>query len=65
MPTRKISTPKEDRQKVCVHPEHNPPSMMVFKPGTYEHICPACGKKQIFVVRGVTYEGHSFAGGKF
>lgn len=34
----------------CQHPEHNPPNMMVFKPGMYEHTCPGCGKTQIFTV---------------
>lgn len=37
----------------CRHPEHNPPNMMVFSPGTYEHTCPACGATQIFVVSGM------------
>lgn len=35
----------------CPHPEHNPPGMIVLEDGTYEHICPACGKRQVFVVR--------------
>lgn len=34
----------------CRDPEHEPPKMMVFEPGTYEHICPTCGKKTIFTV---------------
>lgn len=34
----------------CNHPEHNPPTMIVLSPGVYEHTCPACGKKQQFVV---------------
>jgi hypothetical protein len=35
----------------CFHREHYPPSMMVFKPGTYEHTCPACGHVTIFTVQ--------------
>ena len=34
----------------CKHPEHDPPKMMVFEPGTYEHECPGCGKKIVFRV---------------
>lgn len=34
----------------CNHPGHNPPTMIVLSPGVYEHTCPACGKKQQFVV---------------
>lgn len=55
MPTRRIDAPKENqdpnsRRSVCQHPEHEPPSMRVFKPGTYEHTCPGCGHKGFFVV---------------
>ena len=46
MSTRKI----KDAPKPCLNPEHNPPSHMVYQPGTYEHICPGCGKKIIFTV---------------
>jgi hypothetical protein len=48
MPTRKIA--ELTQEELCTHPEHNPPQHMVFSPGTYEHECPACGKKTIFVV---------------
>jgi len=47
MPTRKIS---DDEPRPCTHPEHNPPSMMVFENGLWEHICPACGHRQVFRV---------------
>ena len=50
MPPKKISDPKEDRQARCTHPERDPPSHQVFEPGTYEHTCPACGKKTVFTV---------------
>jgi hypothetical protein len=43
-------SPKE----ICLHPEHNPPGMMVFEPGEYEHTCPACGKITRFVVPLIT-----------
>jgi hypothetical protein len=36
----------------CLHPEHNPPNMIVLSPGTYEHKCPGCGKKMSFIVSG-------------
>lgn len=41
-------------QDICRHPEHNPPSMIVLKPGVYEHTCPACGKKRTFTVPLIT-----------
>lgn len=44
--TRKI----KDFQDPCLHPEHNPPSHMVYSPGIYEHICPGCGKRMEFTV---------------
>lgn len=47
-PTKKIA----DAPVPCFHPEHDPPSMMVFEPGTYEHTCPSCGKKVVFTVGG-------------
>ena len=48
MPTKKIS----DEKRLCSHPEHHPPSHMVYEPGTYEHTCPSCGQKITFVVHG-------------
>lgn len=59
MPTRKIDpepvTPERldpnERRNFCQHPEHDPPAMQVFKPGTYEHTCPGCGHKGKFIVR--------------
>lgn len=36
--------------KLCRHPEHNPPNMIVLTPGLYEHTCPGCGKSFIFTV---------------
>lgn len=38
-------------EKVCRHPDHNPPSMIVLDPGVYEHTCPKCGERQTVVVR--------------
>lgn len=43
---RKISEP----EPVCLHPEHEPASFVHRTPGTYEHTCPACGKKVVFTV---------------
>lgn len=48
MPTRKIRDLPTVRR--CRHPSHNPPGMRVFEPGVYEHTCPHCGQKQVFVV---------------
>lgn len=48
MPTRKIANLPE--RKVCRDPSHDPPSMMLYPPGVYEHECPGCYKKQKFVV---------------
>jgi hypothetical protein len=48
MPLRKL----KDEEPPCRDTEHNPPSMMVLSPGTYEHECPSCGKKIVFTVRG-------------
>lgn len=44
--TRKIA----DAPIPCHSSEHNPPSHMVFPPGTYEHTCPSCGKRTVFTV---------------
>ena len=43
---KKIKEP----EKVCLNPEHNPPTHIVLSPGTYEHVCPGCGKKTVFEV---------------
>lgn len=62
MPTKKIAELGSQhayigkRRALCGHPEHNPPSHMVFEPGIYEHTCPACGKVTVFRVdRGVRW----------
>ena len=39
----------------CNHPEHNFPGMIVLGPGTYEHVCPACGARQVRRVPRITY----------
>ena len=49
MPTRKI---RDASPPPCLSPEHEPPKHMVFEPGTYEHECPACGRKIVFTVPG-------------
>lgn len=56
MPTRKIAD--SPLTKMCRHPEHNPPGMQVFEPGTYEHTCPGCGHKMVFTVAGMTMYGN-------
>jgi hypothetical protein len=49
--TRKIADLPDEN--ICRDPEHDPPSMMVFKPGVYEHTCPTCGHVTEFTVRGI------------
>lgn len=56
MPTRKISGPNDRLPRRCRHPEHSPPSMCVFEPGTYEHECPACYAVTYFTVRQATLD---------
>lgn len=48
--TRKIA----DIPVPCLDHEHKPPSMMLFEPGVYEHVCPSCGHKTVFTVPRVT-----------
>lgn len=58
MATRKIADfdPNKDNgtwnasRRQCRHPEHNPPSMMVYSPGVWEHTCPGCSKVTTFTV---------------
>ena len=50
--TRKIKEPPG--MIPCNHPQHNPPSHMVFEPGLYEHTCPACGATMQFRVDRIT-----------
>ena len=38
----------------CLNPEHDPPSMIVLEPGTYEYTCPGCGETVTFSVPSVT-----------
>lgn len=52
MPLRRLPDdeswkPKKPR---CLHPEHNPPSHIVLKPGHYEHTCPHCKQVTHFTV---------------
>lgn len=44
-----------DAEYPCTHPEHDPPKHMVYEPGTYEYICPACGKKTVFEVPAIVW----------
>jgi len=47
--TRKIADLPEE--KICRHPEHNPPNHMAYEPGIYEHTCPGCGATGQFTVQ--------------
>lgn len=55
MPTKKIGNAPGTGPsgRPCLSPDHNPPNMMVFQPGIYEHTCSGCGAKQTFTVAGV------------
>jgi hypothetical protein len=48
MPTRRITA--DVWPKPCRHPAHNPPQHMYFPDGVYEHECPSCGAKAVFIV---------------
>lgn len=54
MPLKKIADDKTWTRNVCHSPEHDPPSMQLFEPGTYEWTCPACGHITRFTVPLVT-----------
>lgn len=28
---------------ICLHPEHNPPTLYLYPPGRYRYTCPGCG----------------------
>lgn len=38
------------KARKCLHPEHEPPKMMVFVSGVYEHTCPGCNRTTVFTV---------------
>lgn len=66
MPTRKLDEREGDgRQKkeICFHREHEVPSMQVFSPGLWEHVCPGCGHRREFRV-GVVWAGGASVGGR-
>lgn len=44
MPFKKIKDYKG--KKVCMSPEHNPPTHIVLDAGEYVYTCPVCGKEQ-------------------
>lgn len=50
MPTEKI----RDADRPCTSPDHSPPTMQVFSPGTYKHTCSACGHVTWFTVPLIT-----------
>lgn len=50
---KKVGDPP--KRKVCLHPAHNPPAYMVYKPGVYEYTCSGCGHITNFTVDDVTY----------
>ncbi len=58
MPTKKIADINQEKgaagwgytEQRCLHQEHNPPSMMAFSPGVWQHTCPGCGRSVVFTV---------------
>ena len=42
----------------CMHPEHNPPSMISLKPGTYTWQCPSCKQTTTFIVPEIRCHGY-------
>jgi hypothetical protein len=55
MPTRKIDerfTLGADARVTCRDPDHQPPDMLAYEPGTYEHVCARCGMARVFTVGG-------------
>lgn len=34
----------------CFDPQHEPPNMMVYPPGTHTHVCPGCKREVTFTV---------------
>lgn len=46
MPTEIIKD--DDLPKPCLHPQHDPPGMIVIPPGhKMVHTCPACGQQSV------------------
>lgn len=43
------------KQKRCRSTEHNPPSLIVLKPGTHKWKCPNCGLVQTIIVPDISY----------
>ncbi len=38
--------PQEDYiPHFCTHREHNPPGMIVLRPGKHVYVCPGCGQR--------------------
>lgn len=46
LPTKKL----RDAEEACRHRQHEVPSMQVFSPGVWEHVCPGCGRRVEFTV---------------
>jgi transposase-like protein len=49
MPLEKIA----NAPRPCLSSEHNPPTHMVYAPGTYRYKCPSCGFSVTFTVAAV------------
>ncbi len=48
MPIRKIADLPETPDR-CTDSDHHLPFHIVLEPGIYEHTCPSCGKRTVFV----------------
>jgi hypothetical protein len=60
MPTRKIDDALWEKA-ICHDRDHDPPSHMVWPPGTYEHVCSSCGRTVRFVVGSIRMDASELA----
>lgn len=44
----------EAPEKICRHPEHEPPTHIVLRPGKHVYQCPSCKEQQILNVPEIT-----------
>jgi len=46
-----------EANKLCIHPEHNPPMHLCIPYGKqYRHVCPDCGKETVMKSPQITCE---------
>ena len=54
MPFVDFVPPGDSWKQPCRSPEHEPPPMIVLRPGTHTWRCPSCGAERTINVREVT-----------